>query len=209
MAAEDGNSYVLGLKWNHRFDTLVVTLGTNPDLKRPVTQRVVLSLVSAVYDPIGLVAPYTVIARLLLNDIWRLNGQQWDNNLPDDICRKLLDYAYELPTLSKITIPRCYFQGNIESSELHIFSDSSQNAFSAVSYFRAKVSNSKGFTAERAFVFGKARVGPMKALTIPNLELQAALLAARLKDEVQKALALTVERTLFWTDTTNTMAPFD
>ena len=205
LAAEDENSHVLGLKWNHRFDTLVVSRGTSPDLNRPVTQRVVLSLVSAVYDPIGLVAPYTVTARLLLKDLWRLSGQQWDNNLPDEICRKLLDWAEELPTLSTITIPRCYFQGNTESVELHIFGDSSQNAFSAVAYLRAKVSNSKGMTTELAFVFGKARVAPMKALTIPKLELQAALLAARLKDEVQKALTLTVERTLMWTDSTTVL----
>ena len=57
-------------------------------------------------------------------------------------------------------------------------------------------------TTELAFVFGEARVAPMKALTIPKLELQAALLAARLKVEVQKALTLTVERTLMWTDST-------
>ena len=54
LAAEEENSHVLGLKWNHRFTTLVVSRGTSPDLNRPVTQRVVLSLVSAVYDPMGL-----------------------------------------------------------------------------------------------------------------------------------------------------------
>ena len=88
---------------------------------------------------------------------------------------------------------------------MHIFGDSSQNAFSAVAYLRAKVSNSNGETTELAFVFGKAHVAPMKALTIPKLELQAALLAARLKDEVQKALTLTVERTLMWTDSTTVL----
>ena len=193
------------MKWNYRFDTLVVSCGTSPDLNRPVTQRVVLSLVSAVYDLIGLVAPYTITARLLFKDLWRLSGQQWDNNLPDEICRKFVDWAEELPTLTKITIPRCLFQGNIETAELHIFGDRSQSAFSAVAYLSAKVSNSKGLTTELAFVFGKARVAPMKAITIPKLELQVALLAARLKDEVRKALTLTVERTLMWTDSTTVL----
>ena len=45
----------------------------------------------------------------------------------------------------------------------------------------------------------------MKALTIPKLELQAALLATRLKDEVQKALTLTIERTQMWTDSTTVL----
>ena len=94
---EETTSHVLGLKWNHSRDTLVVSRGITPDLNRPITQRVVLSLVSAVYDPIGLVAPYTVTARLLLKDIWRLIGQQWDNNLPDDVSETFLEWTAELP----------------------------------------------------------------------------------------------------------------
>ena len=69
-------SHVLGLKWDHVTDTLVVSRGVNRELKDSVTQRSVLSFVSSVFDPIGLVAPYTVRARLLLKDIWRLSGQQ-------------------------------------------------------------------------------------------------------------------------------------
>ena len=92
----EGSSHVLGLKWNHSTDTLVVSRGTKPDVKPNVTQRVVLSLVSAVYDPIGLVAPYTVKARLLLKDIWRLNGQQWDDELPPDLVTKFLEWSKEL-----------------------------------------------------------------------------------------------------------------
>ena len=56
----EGSSHVLGLKWNHSTDTLVVSRGTKPDVKPNVTQKVVLSLVSAVYDPIALVTLYTV-----------------------------------------------------------------------------------------------------------------------------------------------------
>ena len=51
LTVEDENSRVLGLKWNHRIDTLVVSRRTSPDLNRPGTQRVVLSLVSVVYLP--------------------------------------------------------------------------------------------------------------------------------------------------------------
>ena len=76
-------SHVLGLKWDHVTDTLVVSTGANRELKDSVTQRSVLSFVSSMFDPIGPVAPYTVRARLLLKDIWRLNGQQWDDLLPN------------------------------------------------------------------------------------------------------------------------------
>ena len=73
-------SHVLGLKWNHSTDTLVVSRGTSPNTDRNVTQRVVLSLVSAVYDPIGLVAPFTIKARLVskkhLEAQWPAVGRQ-------------------------------------------------------------------------------------------------------------------------------------
>ena len=82
---------MLGLKWNHSTDTLVVIRGTKPEVKPNVTQRIVLSFVSAVYDPIGLVGPYTVEACLLPKDICRLNGQQWDDELPPDLITKFLE----------------------------------------------------------------------------------------------------------------------
>ena len=65
----------LSLKLNPVTDTLVVSRGVNLELKDSVTQRSVLSCVSFVFDPLGLVAPYTVRARLLLKDIWRFSGQ--------------------------------------------------------------------------------------------------------------------------------------
>ena len=200
------SSHVLGLKWNHATDTLVVSRGTNPDIKPTVTQRVVLSLVSSVYDPIGLVAPYTVKARLLLKDIWRLSGQQWDDDLPPDIVTKFLDWTQELPALSDIAIARAYFQGKVEALELHIFGDSSQDVFSAVVFLRGKVISGNGCPQTKlAFVFGNARVAPMKALTIPNFELQASLLAAKLRKDVQKALTLDISRTFMWTDSTTVL----
>ena len=53
-------------------------------LDKVITQRTVLSFVSSVFDPVGLVAPYTVRARLLLEDILKISGQTWDDELPED-----------------------------------------------------------------------------------------------------------------------------
>ena len=199
-------SHVLELKWNHSTDTLVVSRGTSPNTDRNVTQRVVLSLVSAVYDPIGIVAPFTIKARLLLKDIWRLSGQQWDDNLPDDIVTKFLDWSKELSTLNEITIPRSYFCQTLETIELHVFGDSSQDAFSAVAFLRGKLINDHNVVTQLAFVFGKARVAPVKAyLTVPKLDLQTALLAARLCAEVHRALSLKIDRTFMWSDSSTVL----
>ena len=66
-----------------------------------------------------------------------------------------------------------------------MFGDRSQDIFSAVAFLRARVKTPTGEKkTELAFVLGKARVAPMKVMTVPKLELQAALLAARQKREI-------------------------
>ena len=158
--------------------------GTNSTITKSLTQRLVLSLVSKVYNPIGLVAPFTVGARLILKDIWRVNGQSWDDELPKDTVERFLALCIELPRLVEITIPRSYFSGPFQHLELHMFGDSSQDVFSAVGFLKAQVTCTSGdIIIELAFVLGKARVAPMKVLTVPKLELQATLLAARLKSK--------------------------
>ena len=119
----------------------------------------------------GLVATFTVGARLLLKDIWRVSGQHWDEELQIDTVEKFLELSVELPKLAEITIPRSYFSGNFELLELHMFGDSSQEVFSAVAFLRAQVNTSSGLKRELAFVLGKASVAPVKVMTIPKLEL--------------------------------------
>ena len=57
------SSDVLGLKWDQGSDTLVISRGVNRLVTEPVTQRLVLSRVASIFDPIGLVAPYTIKAQ--------------------------------------------------------------------------------------------------------------------------------------------------
>ena len=139
LAADDDSYHVLGLEWNYRLDTLVVIRGTTPD--GSLTQSVVLSLVSALYGPIGLVAPYAVKAQLLLKNIWRLSGQQWDDNLPNHIVDRFVQWMEELTKLIEKTIPRSCFAAQADKVELHIFGDSSQDVFLSVAFFRGKVTS--------------------------------------------------------------------
>ena len=144
-------------------------------------------------------------AGLLLKDIWRLSGQKWDEVMPDDIVTKFTDWSSELGSLSEIFIPRSYFKRNFELLELHMFGDSSQDVFSAVAFLRGKIVSEHGSSTELAFVFEKARVAPMKTLTILKLELQAALLSARLRNDIQQALTLEIEKTSMWRDSTTVL----
>ena len=181
----------MGLRWDHAADTLNVSRGVKLKGDRPSTQRTFLSVVSAVFDPLGLVAPFTVQARLLLKEIWRIRGQQWDDPLPDAIRESFADWCVDLPNLEHLVVPRSYFSHLVSEVELHMFGDASQDAFCAVAFLRARKHSSE--TPLVSFVVGKARVAPMKPLSIPKLELQAALLATRLKEKILAALTIHID----------------
>ena len=184
------SSHVLGLKWDHVKDTLVVSRGLDCPLDKAITRQTVLSFVSSVFDPVWLVAPYTVRIRLLLKNIWKIRGQSWDDELLEDMRDKFLEWNSGLPLLGQLTIPRCYFTKPVDQIELHMFGDSSQDVFCAVGFLRARLSNSH--KTQIYFFFDEARVGPIKALSMPKLQLEAALLATRLKDDRLTALTVTI-----------------
>ena len=206
VSCQQDSSHVLRSKWDHTNDTLVVSRSTSCAITKSLTQRLVLGVVWKVFDPIGLVAPFTVGARLLLKDIWRVTGQQWDDELQQDIVQRFLVWSADLPKLENIKIPRSYFSGPFDNIELHMFGDSSQDIFSAIAFLRTRVRTPTGEEKpELAFVLGKTRVPPMKVMTFPKLELKAALLASRLKREITQALTVTVNKVFMWTDSTTVL----
>jgi len=79
---------------------------------------------------------------------------------------------------------------------MHIFVDASQAAFAAVAYLRV-LSPTK---VDVAFVIGKTRLAPKKLISIPRLELQAAILGVRLNRVIQEHLKLPIKDILFWSD---------
>ena len=164
-----------------------------------------LSLVVAVFDPIGLVAPFTVRARLLLKEIWRVSGQQWDDQLPTDIAQRITEWIIELPRLSEMAIPRSYFLVDVDQIELHVFGDNSQEVFSADAFLRGRPCVATNTNPYLSFVIGKTSVAPMKSLTVPKVELQAALLAARLCAEIHQAFTRPINKTFVWSDSTTVL----
>ena len=142
-------------------------------------------------------------ARLLIKDIWRISGQKWDDDLPEEIKEQFLEWHSGLHLLGSLKIPRMYFTDPFDRIKLHMFGDSSQDYFCTVAFLRARLASTS--QTKLAFVFGKARVAPMKSLSIPKLELQVALLATRLKEEILKGLTFKVTDFFMWTDSTTVL----
>ena len=64
--------------------------------------------------------------------------------------------------------------GRTVSAQLHHFADASENGYGTASYLRMQNMDER---VHVAFLFGKARVAPMKPVTIPRLELTTAIVA--------------------------------
>lgn len=86
-------------------------------------------------------------------------------------------------------------------AQLHIFCDASLKAMCAVAYWRWTYNG----TIHIAFVASKCRVLPVKPITVPRAELQAALLAARLADTIANEHKIKVVRRYFWCDSTTVL----
>ncbi|KZS03971.1 Uncharacterized protein APZ42_033167 [Daphnia magna] len=84
-------------------------------------------------------------------------------------------YWYEhLDNLESLTVPRCsrHQRGRWTQQHLHVFTDASIKGFEAVAYFRFIFEDQ---SINVSFVMAKTHVTPVKGLTIPRLELQAAV----------------------------------
>lgn len=80
---------------------------------------------------------------------------------------------------------------------LCIFSDASNEAFGACAYVRWQTESNEYVTR---FIAAKSRVAPLKPLTIPRLELQAAVLATRLSQSIAEESRMQFEKVVFFSD---------
>ena len=64
---------MLGLQQTVTGDSVQVCRGTNKEVEAPITHRKIFSLVSSVFDPIKLFAPFSVHMRRLLKGIGTKN----------------------------------------------------------------------------------------------------------------------------------------
>ncbi|XP_058839786.1 uncharacterized protein LOC131695341 [Topomyia yanbarensis] len=144
------------------------------------TKREVLRILMSVYDPLGLLANMLMFLKVLLQDIWRSNIG-WDEPIAGQQLSKWRTWLSVL-NKEKASVPRCYRTITTSSSviQLHVFVDASENGYAAVAYFRYE----EGDSIECAFVAAKTRVAPLKYVSIPRLELQAAVIRMRLAKAV-------------------------
>ncbi|XP_071855378.1 uncharacterized protein [Apostichopus japonicus] len=175
---------VLGVQWCIESDEFQfkITLSDSP-----LTRRGILSTIASVYDPFGFIAPVVLPGKQILQQLC-YDHLDWDSPLPDELHSKWEKWRMGLSKLETIRIDRCFKLvelGTVTKTELHHFCDASTIGYGYCSYLR--MTNREG-KVHCSFVLGKSRVVPRRPVTVPRLELTAAVLSVKMSALLKQEL---------------------
>ncbi|CAB3981675.1 Hypothetical predicted protein [Paramuricea clavata] len=191
----------LGIRWDAGDDEFLFDYSSLTD-DFHYTKRNVLKKTASLFDPLGFLSPFIIKAKLYLQQAW-LEALDWDDELPYKLKNQWKNWFNELHLLQEIKIPRCLKNSNLVTSvTLHSFSDASEKEYAAVVYARYEYED-KSVTTQ--LIASKTRLSPLKAISIPRLELMGALIGVRLTKQVSTALEIPVKDATFWVDSMNVL----
>ena len=188
-----GTIKMLGVQWSHSEDTLLIKMPTIPK-SESISKRNLLAYIHSIFDPHGLLSPVTVSAKLLYQKVCN-RKVNWEDKLNDEEMK-------EWDKISKTWDNVHYsFLRNIDyggKRDLHCFVDASMNCYAAVVYLRTQIESD---FPKSHLIFSKNRIKPIdKNLTIPRLELLAALIGFRAAKFVEQEIKLKIENITIWSD---------
>ena len=189
---------VLGVSWAPAADELVITTSQLAQLGScmPETKRTILRIAAKFYDPLGLLAPLLVRAKMMLKSLWR-SGKGWDQAVTEEVQTQWRRWLHELRELGSFSVPRSYGLTTGRPYQIHIFCDASKEAYAAVAYIRTEDQEQ---IVSTALLISKSRLSPSQQMTIPRLELTAAVIGARLLAYVKEQLTEPPQSCFLWTD---------
>ena len=122
----------LGIQWCVKTDTFRFKICAKP---RPPTRRGILCIASSIFDPLGFLAPFTLTAKQILQDLCRMK-LDWDE-IPSEHSPRREHWLVDLPKLSSFGVDRCLRAadfGQVTYSQLHHLSDASEDGYGSVSF---------------------------------------------------------------------------
>lgn len=194
---EQGVQSVLGVLWYPARDEFGFHVDSLPDNPAP-TKRSMLSEIARLYDPSGHVAPTIVLAKICLQECWKL-GLAWDQELPRNLGETWERLRGSLQELSKVRVPRWLGTGRYYRLQLHGFCDASNRAYGAVVYARSE--NELGMV-KCTLIASRSKVAPVKVISTPRLELCGAHMLAKLLHFIKGALNTPIVEQYCWSDST-------
>ncbi|XP_017465034.1 PREDICTED: uncharacterized protein LOC108358305 [Rhagoletis zephyria] len=185
----------LGLTWMPKMDRFCVKVRLGSCSL--ATKRSVSADLARLFDPLGILAPIVVMAKMFIQDLWQLK-LTWDEALPADLNERWTTFRNDLQKLDNMQVSRHVFEGYIPAKiQIHVFSDASEKAYGAAIYIRSELDEGR---VQVRLLCAKSRVAPLKLQTIPRLELCTSVLGTQLTTRVKSDLKLDDVATYFWTD---------
>lgn len=195
---------LLGLHWNTSTDEISISFG-KPSPSTHWTKRKVLKEVASIYDPLGLASPTTLYGKLFLQSLWKIQ-LGWDELLPPDLNAKwsrIID-SWNIPWLKMKRLLFTTDSNDSDTTDLHVFTDASTNAYCAAAYL---VRHGKNSLNKVSIIMAKSRLAPLnQSITIPRLELSALAIGAKLITYITQQLPIPVAKKFLWTDSTVALA---
>ncbi|XP_055543544.1 uncharacterized protein LOC129729089 [Wyeomyia smithii] len=187
---EGGNNSIkaLGMQWQPCSDEFHFSYNPKEILQH--TKRAILSQIASLFDPLGLLAPIIVKAKLVMQRMWELKVA-WDATPPGELVHDWLMLVQSFSRLNLFQIPRRVIHlQNWSRLYLHGYCDASDVAMGACIYVRA-LDNDGNMSSH--LLCAKSKLAPIgnNRMTTPRLKLRAAVSLARLMSNVRAALATT------------------
>ena len=193
---------VLGMKWEIKEDLLCYRVNLTHgmlDEKKESTKRNLLSVTNSIYDPLGLLTPFTTKAKIVIRSVWAHEPKlDWDTPLPEQIRKDWSEVKSKIPDLVKLKFPRALKPMiAIGKPILIIFSDGSEHAYGAVAYLRWELENG---SYDVRLIMAKSRMAPLKTVDIVRIELSGAVMSTRLRATIQKEMQIQFDRVIHLVD---------
>ena len=182
----------LGVWWQASEDAFTFKENA-PEDTMLYTKRNFLKKMATLFDPIGFLAPFTIRAKILLQDMWSL-GLEWDDELNETLATSARAWFKELSDLQQLHIPRCLQDKSkmLVRMSLQTFVDASR-----CTYEDGSISST--------IIASKTRVAPTTATSIPRLELMGAVIGVRLTSRIAKVLDVSMNDCVFWSGSVNVL----
>lgn len=186
----------LGIVWEPGADHFRYVWQELPSTKN-VNKRVVLAELSSLFDPLGLVNPVIVKAKIFMQDLW-IKKLAWDESLPMHLHNQWVEFRERLSAIRDVKVQRYIMSAKKHVRvEIHGFADASQRAYGCCIYVRS-IDEDNGVTLQ--LWSAKSRVAPLKTKSLPRLELMAAHLLATLIVKTQQNFQIQPDALYLWSD---------
>lgn len=173
--AEPEQPSVLGLCWNLATDQFFYKLRETEEKDYIWTKRRILSKIGKMYDPNGYLGPVIIRGKMIIQELWRDN-LDWDEKVTGELKARWENFNNDLSNIDLISVNRWLGTTHHTAIQIHGFCDASEKGYGAVVYTRLREQS----TYRTEIIASKSRVAPLKAMTIPRLELCAANLLVNL-----------------------------